>query len=57
MVKFDEEGFAAMMARIKVEEREKERQAAVLRSPFEDMEPDYEYMLAAWLPCGHGSTD
>ena len=49
MVKFDPEGFTAMMARIKAEEREKERQATVLRSPFEDMEPDYEYMQAMAL--------
>ena len=44
MVKFDPEGFAAMMARIKEEEREQERQQYTLRSPFEDLEPDYEYM-------------
>lgn len=44
MVKFDPEGFKAMMARLKAEEREQDRQAAVLRSPFEDLEPDYEYM-------------
>ena len=46
MVKFDPEGFAAMMARLKAEEREKERKAAFLGSPFEDLEPDYEYMAA-----------
>lgn len=40
MVKFDPEGFAAMMARIK----EEERQQSTLCSPYEDQEPDYEYM-------------
>jgi len=50
MVKFDPEGFDAMMARIAAEEREMERQAATLRSPFEDLEPDYEYMAD---PRGH----
>ncbi|KIC66313.1 hypothetical protein RM50_12325 [Pseudarthrobacter phenanthrenivorans] len=44
MVKFDPDGFAAMMARIEAEEREKERQQHTLRSPYEDQEPDYEYM-------------
>ncbi|MGN7149191.1 hypothetical protein ACTHQ6_09395 [Arthrobacter sp. SAFR-179] len=44
MVKFDPDGFAAMMARIEAEEREKERQQYKLRSPYEDVEPDYEYM-------------
>jgi hypothetical protein len=44
MVKFDPEGFDAMMARIWEKEREKERQQHTLRSPYEDVEPDYEYM-------------
>ena len=44
MVKFDPEGFGAMMARVDKERREEERQAAVLRWPYEDLEPDYEYM-------------
>ncbi|WP_181365205.1 hypothetical protein [Arthrobacter sp. HMWF013] len=43
MVKFDPEGFAAMMARINEEERS--------ASPYEDLEPDYEYMLAPWCDC------
>lgn len=44
-----------MMAHIKVEDREKERQAAVVRSPFEDTEPDYEYMPA--VPFDEGRYD
>ena len=43
MVKFEPEGFAAMMARIEEEEREKGRQQHTLGSPFEDLEPDYEF--------------
>lgn len=48
MVKFDPEGFAAMMARIAAEE---EAAAAAVR--YEDLEPDYEYLptLAACCPC------
>lgn len=33
-----------MMARIEAEELEVERQAVVLRSPYEYLEPDCEYM-------------
>jgi hypothetical protein len=44
MVKFDPEGFAAMMKRLKAEELEKERQAAEMSSTFEDFEPDYEFL-------------
>lgn len=42
MVKHDPDGFASMMARIEREQREKERQPYTLRSPYEDLEPDYE---------------
>lgn len=42
MVKFDPEGFLAMMARIEAEDRDK----AVVRSPYEDLEPDYEFLPA-----------
>lgn len=45
MVKFNPEGFKAMMSRID-KEREEKRQEAVLRSPYEDLEPDYEYWVA-----------
>lgn len=45
MVKFDPEGFAAMMKRLKEEDLEKERQAAVVLSQFEDLELDYEFIL------------
>jgi hypothetical protein len=44
MVQFDSEGFKAMVARIAQEEREKQRQQFTVRSPYEDLEPDYEYM-------------
>jgi hypothetical protein len=44
-VKFDPEGFAAMMKRLKAEELEKERQAALSNSQFDDLEPDYEFIL------------
>lgn len=37
-VKFDPEGFDAMMARIAAEKKE------VAASKYEDLEPDYEYM-------------
>lgn len=42
MVKFDPEGFKAMMARIEAEE---------MTSAFEELEPDYEYMSAPWCGC------
>jgi hypothetical protein len=39
MVKFDPEGFKAMMGRIAAEE-----QAEAAGGRYEDLEPDYEYM-------------
>lgn len=42
MVKFDPDGFTAMMARIEAEEMD---------IPYEDLEPDYEYMPAPWCGC------
>ncbi|GGH93378.1 hypothetical protein ACFFGR_07735 [Arthrobacter liuii] len=41
MVKFDPEGFAAMMGSIRAEE-----EAAAAAGRYEDLEPDYEYMGA-----------
>jgi hypothetical protein len=41
MVKFDPEGFAAMMGRIAEEE-----QAEAAGGRYEEMEPEYEYMPA-----------
>lgn len=38
MVKFDPDGFDAMMARIAAEQE--------AESPYEDLEPDYEYIGA-----------
>jgi len=46
MVKFDPDGFNAMMDRIAAED---EAKAAVSR--YEDLEPDYEYMTAAVRCC------
>jgi hypothetical protein len=46
MVKFDPEGFKAMMGRISAEE---ESQAAA--AGYEDVEPDYECMTAAARCC------
>lgn len=45
MVKFDPEGFAAMMGRIAEEEQS---EAAARR--YEDMEPDHEFMAACGGP-------
>lgn len=42
MVKFDLEGFRAMMARDEAER---------VGSPYEDLEPDYEYMPAPCCGC------
>ncbi|MET3718331.1 hypothetical protein [Arthrobacter sp. UYEF21] len=39
MVKFDPDGFRAMMARIEAEQLE-----LVTRSPYEELEPDYEFL-------------
>lgn len=41
MVKFDPEGFMAMMGRIAAE-----GEAAATAVGYEDLEPDYEYMMA-----------
>jgi hypothetical protein len=46
MVKFDPEGFLAMMGRIAAE---KKADAAATR--HEDLEPDYEYMMATVRCC------
>ncbi|MEI2278992.1 hypothetical protein OHC50_16125 [Paenarthrobacter ilicis] len=40
MAKFDREGFQKMMAELNAEDRT----GVVLRSPFEDLEPDYEFL-------------
>lgn len=43
MVKFDPDGFKAMMARIEAEE---------VQSPHEEIEPDYEYLrLGDYCSC------
>lgn len=41
MVKFDPDGFDAMMARIAAEQE--------ARSPYEDLEPEYEFLLGVDL--------
>jgi hypothetical protein len=40
MAKFDREGFQKMMAELNAEDRT----GVVLRGPYEDMEPDLEYL-------------
>ncbi|MEJ1115159.1 hypothetical protein WBN73_12705 [Paenarthrobacter sp. CCNWLY172] len=40
MAKFDPEGFQTMMAEL----NEEDRGAVVVRSPYEDMESDLEYL-------------
>ncbi|MFD0046969.1 hypothetical protein ACFVGV_17445 [Pseudarthrobacter scleromae] len=46
MVKFDPEGFAAMMARIDADE-----EAASAAARYEELEPDYEFMPAPPACC------
>ena len=46
MVKFDPEGFKAMMGRIAAEE-----EADALAARYKDVEPDYEYMTPAARCC------
>ncbi|MFE4197267.1 hypothetical protein ACFRJ9_15495 [Paenarthrobacter sp. NPDC056912] len=43
MAKFDPEGFQKMMAELNAEDRS----AVVARSPYEDLEPDPEYLSAS----------
>ena len=56
MVKFDPNGFRAMMARIEAERLEEEqrveeeRRTAALGLLYEELEPDYEYMPLQWRP-------
>jgi hypothetical protein len=46
MVKFDPEGFAAMMGRIAAED-----EAKAVAARYKDLEPDYEYMMATARCC------
>lgn len=46
MVKFDPEGFKAMMGRIAAED-----EAKAVAARYEELEPDYEYMTATARCC------
>jgi hypothetical protein len=46
MVKFDPEGFKAMMGRIAADE-----EAKTVSAQYEDLEPDYEYMTGTGRCC------